>query len=247
MAVTRLYAARLEGDPVRLDRAEAEHARKSLRLAVGDSVELFDGGGGLARGTIASTGPETTVAIAERLTIPPLRPAVEIASAVPKGGRADTLIEKLAELGVACWRPIITQRSVVDPRPGKRERFERVALAAAKQCGRAHRMAIEPPIALEKLIEQADHPVKIMADPIEPPVQNLHASNGGAFEPSTITDASRVLVLIGPEGGWTDDERRFCGEAGFVPWRYGPHVMRIETAALAAAAVLLQHATEQPT
>ncbi len=243
----RLYAETLDGEQVRLARDEADHARKSLRLGAGDVVELFDGCGGLARGTVVSTGPEMVVQVIEWLSTRPLQPVVEIASAVPKGNRADTLVEKLAELGVACWRPLMTERSVVDPRPGKLERFERIALAAAKQCGRAHRMWIEPPMALDKLIAQADHEHKAIADLAPSPVQNLHEANEPPFSPPTIKEESRRLVLIGPEGGWTDAERAQCERTGYVTWRFGPHVMRIETAAIAAAAILLQHATEQPT
>jgi len=252
MALRRFYLSDLDEPTVQLGEDEARHARKSLRLAEGDRVELFDGGGTVARGTIERLAREMTVRIDERRHDPPPRPRLDLAVAVPKGARADELVESLVQLGADRLVLMRTDRSVVDPRRGKLERLERIAIEAAKQCGRSHLMAVEPTADFDRVIAEADHEVRLMADlPDETandaadssrPVQNLHPASAQWEWITRLKSASSLLVLVGPEGGWTGRERETAQKAGFEPWRLGPYVMRIETAAAAAAAIV-RHAT----
>ena len=95
-------------------------------------------------------------------------------------------------------------------------------------------MRIDPPRELASVIAEAEAEAKLLADaPTDPPLEP-------ATDPPTpkLSEARSVCVLIGPEGGWTDAERASALEAGFTPWRFGPHVCRVEVAALAAAAIL---------
>ena len=242
MARHRFHVDELSTDRVEITGEEADHARRVLRLAPGDAVELLDGRGGVAAGEVVEVGRTFRIDIDDRRQAPRLKPLVDVAAAIPKGDRAATLIEKASELSADRVIPLITERSVVDPGKGKRKRFERIAAESAKQCGRAWTMAVDAPVALPELLAQADHDVKLIADVPRAgeDMQQLQAEAARSDSVSRPYDAQTetVLVLIGPEGGWTEAERAQPREAGFATWRLGPAVMRIETAALAALAIL---------
>lgn len=231
MAHRRFYCPDLSASHLSLDNEQADHARRSLRLTAGDSVELFDGAGGVAEGRVAEVKKHVTIQILDRRQVDPLRPVIDLAVALPKGARADVLIEKASELGADRVIPLVTERSVVQPRDSKMRRFDRLCIESAKQCGRGHLMRIDEPISLADVLKTADHDLRLIAD--------------AALAGETVQDmpnypgqAGRVVVLIGPEGGWSDPERQAARAAGFIAWRLGPLVMRIETAALAALAIL---------
>lgn len=232
MTVRRFYCANIDQASVELNAADAAHARRVLRLSVGQTVELFDGCGATATATIVDMGKRLVVEPTERRFVERPKPVIDVAAAVPKGARADVLVEKLSELGADRLIPLLTDRTVVEPRQGKIDRFGRMAIESAKQCGRAWLMAIDEPTAFGDVLGAADHDVKLMAD-----VQELQV---GGSAGAMLKHAARVLVLIGPEGGWTDAERRAAQDAGCVSWRLGPHVLRVETAAIAAVACLRQ-------
>jgi 16S rRNA (uracil1498-N3)-methyltransferase len=233
MSDRRFHHANLDAAQVELDAEQAAHARRSLRLQVGDDVELFDGQGGAAAGRIVQCDRGVRIAIESRRRIARPVPWIDLATAVPKGARADVLVEKASELGADRLTPLICQRSVVEPGENKLERFSRLAIESAKQCGRSHFMAIQPPTPLRAFLAQADHDRRLIADeaagrdPGET-VQNLLGDLGGV---------ARLAILVGPEGGWSESERIEAKQAGFQPVRLGPNILRVETAALAAVAI----------
>lgn len=240
MAVRRFHLDGLEAGLIELSGDQAEHARRVLRLTAGDVIQLFDGQGRLADGTVMHIGRTMTVQVGEVRACERRRPWIDVAAAVPKGARADTLIEKLSELDADRLQPLVTERSVVDPGGGKLQRFERIALESSKQCGRLWVMQIAAPAPIEKVLGRSDHDVKLLADAPGP-------EGGAGLEvvigyPPRMAGASRVLVCIGPEGGWTTRERQLAREAGCVAWHFAPNVLRIETAAAAAVAILRQQA-----
>lgn len=236
MSARRFYHPDLHAQVIELDDAQAQHARKVLRLSVGDTVSLFDGSGGAATGRISRCDKRVEVTITERRTAPWLKPTIELAVCIPKGDRAGFLVEKASELGADTLIPLLATRSVVDPGEGKIERFARMATESAKQCGRPWVMQVAEPIDFAKLIASAEHDVKLIADvPESSGVPGVHSEQ---IMPGQFAEAGRLIVLIGPEGGWTDEERKAAFSSGFRPVRLGPHVMRIETAALAALAIL---------
>ncbi len=225
----------LQGEVVRLSGDEAKHALRVKRVGVGDPVELLDGAGFVGSGAVERAsvpgggGAWLDVRVASARTASPVLPRVEVCSATPKGPRAGELIEQLSQVGAACWRPLDTERGVVDPGDLKLDRLRRVALESAKQCGRAWVMEIGEPIALEAALAAGGAAV-VIAD-----------GAGGAYRGGS--GAATIRLLIGPEGGWSDAERgRIAAAPAAVLAGFGPHVMRIETAAVAAAAIVLHAA-----
>jgi 16S rRNA (uracil1498-N3)-methyltransferase len=218
--------------PVRLDQAQAHHLRDVLRLKAGDEIEAFDDAGNIASAII-----ERCDELEVYLQIGDLRarqPAAEIviASAVPKGDRADWMIEKLSELGVSRFIPLITARSVVVPAgQNKRQRWIRIATESAKQSRRAGVMKIE---------EATDFRDAIAAKPPAGTTRFYLSTEPGT---SPILDIRQSTIdnrhfFIGPEGGWTDGEIEQFRAAGLTGLRLTGTILRVETAAIAAAALV---------
>ncbi len=220
------------------DKEEARHAIKVLRLHEGDDVELLNGQGSVAQGKITQIKPKLLIKVTEVTQVEPLSPHLTLATAIPKGGRAGDMVNQLSQLGVDCLIPLQTQRGVVKPRENKLQRFERIAQESAKQCGRAHLMHLAKPQTLAQLADQPfdEKRIGLPTAPTPAPGSDPGFPNntlGHASSPAPAT----VLVVIGPEGGFTDEEIQVATEAGFIPWRFAPHILRIETAAVAAAAI----------
>jgi 16S rRNA (uracil1498-N3)-methyltransferase len=116
----------------------------------------------------------------------------------------------------------------VDPRPGKLQRLERQVIEHARQCRRAHLLEVAAAASLADVLARPSD-LLLLADPHDRAQQAIDQRLG---------DAAVVRVLIGPEGGFDDDEREAALAAGALPWSLGPHVLRIETAAAAAVAIL---------
>lgn len=231
MAEPRIRVASLSSDVVCLAGEEAHHALRVRRLRAGDRVVLFDGVGGEARAQITRADADRLEAnILSRTTTVAPRRSLTLAVAMPKGPRADWLVEKAAELGVRTLIPLICHRSVVRPATGKLARWRRICTSAAKQCGAALEMTIEPPAGFATILQRAREHDRVLfghPDPEAPTVARLFAPHPNAC----------WLALIGPEGGWTNDELGQLGAAGATPARLASTTLRIETAAIAVAAL----------
>lgn len=219
------------GAEVELTGDEASHALRVRRLAAGDRMELMDGRGCSAVARIVRTRKQRSgwvlaASIESVRELPKLVPAVAVVTAVPKGPRLEGMIEGLSQCGAASWRGLVCERSVVDPRAGKIERVERVAMESAKQCGRGHVMEIGPTV--EGLASVAERgPAVVMADPSGEP---LRRADG---------EAGAVTLLVGPEGGWSERELELGLRQGWAVRSVGPLIMRIETAAIVGCGVLM--------
>ena len=225
--------------PAELSAAEAHHAMHVLRLAAGAEVELFDGRGRRAAARIASArhghvSVEPAGAVQSR---PRPGPPVHLAFAVPKGKRMDWLLEKATELGAASLRPVVFERSVAGEElsAAKRQRWQTHCIAAAKQCGLDFLPELLEPVELAQLAQaHAGGPAEALAL-----VGDLAESALGLPRALASWRADQpVLIVVGPEGGLTGQERQTLAAAAFVPVRLGQTVLRIETAALALLAAV---------
>lgn len=227
------------GRNLELDEPESRHALRVLRLVPGDRVEVTDGMGGMGQGTLIAAGRQQAVVHIDRAwQVPPPPLSLDLAVALPKGGRVEDLVDQLSQLGAARLIPLRTHRTVVDPRPAKLQRLQRRAVEAAKQCGRAYMLVVEPTQTLPQVLTRP-HSLRLLADPAAAP-SDRYGSPGTRAPLHGVTTGAvcSAVVLIGPEGGWTDEERQAALAAGCTPCRLGPYVMRIETAAAAAAAII---------
>ena len=211
-----------------LDENETYHLRKVLRGRVGDPVELLDGQGGLARATIEQFDGRIAICRVQHVDrqAPP-SPRVTVATAIPKGPTGEAMADQLSQLGVDRLIPLKTERSVVHPRPQKLGRFEKAAITAAKQSGRRFLMQLEAVTDLSEVVQR------------EADLKLALSAGQRASEPdrSRLRGAANVMLLIGPEGGWSEAELDQLEAAGCERWTIGPHVLRIETAAVAAASI----------
>jgi 16S rRNA (uracil1498-N3)-methyltransferase len=213
--------------------ADAHHLAVVRRFAPGDAVTLFNGDGHDYPATVVSAGKKSVVlsvaagvAADRELPFP-----LVVAAALPKADRADFLVEKLTELGVSEFVPLVTARSVVLAKGAKVEKLERAVIEASKQCGRNRLMRVRPPTAWADLLASPDlPPVRVVLHP--PP------DGERSVALSRLSGSAGVAVAVGPEGGFTPDELAAADAAGWGRAALGPRVLRVETAAVAAAAIL---------
>ncbi len=206
---------------------EAHHLSAVRRFAPGDEVVLFNGDGHDYPAHVLSVGKRTVVlsVLAPVVVDRELPFPLVVGSALPKGDRADFLIEKLTELGVTRFVPLLTARAVVQPKPAVVEKFARAVIEASKQCGRNRLMTIDPPQKWSDFVTRTDLPASRVVLHTGPGLGRLVVSAG-------------YVVAVGPEGGFSPEEMQAAVVAGWVAASLGPRVLRVETAALAAAARL---------
>ncbi len=200
---------------------EAHHLHAVRRIEVGAHVTLFNGDGREYPAEVLGVGKKSVSlvigvpVVVDRERTPPLW----VASALPKGDRLDFLIEKLTELGVARFVPLVTERSIVRPKADAVEKYQRMVIEASKQCGRNVLMTIDPPTAWSAFASRPDLPSRKLI---------LHPSGGAEWTKAAVA----TVIAVGPEGGFTDSE---AAAPGWESVRLGPTILRIETAAIAAA------------
>jgi len=215
-----------------LSDAESHHARVVMRLQPGDVVEVFDPEGRSAEAAILATDPRVEVDVQTIRYAAERRLHLTVASAIPKGARADWLVEKLSEIGVECLVPLQTARSVVHPEgASKTQRWERLAAEATKQSRRTGSLEISPLSSLKDLLGRP-----------RPATWHLSTVPGSlplAVAVAQLADAHGLLLLIGPEGGWSEEEELLLRGAGSVAVALTESILRVETAGLVAAGALL--------
>ncbi|MEO7786919.1 MAG: 16S rRNA (uracil(1498)-N(3))-methyltransferase [Sphingomicrobium sp.] len=214
-----------EGGTVELDSGQANYLGNVMRLRQGAELLLFDGSSGEWRARVAEQGKRRMVLRVERLTRPvEAVPDLWLAFAPVKRGPVEYLVEKATELGVARLLPVVTKRTVVERL--KQERLAAIAIEAAEQCGRTLLPKIAEPVALDALLADRD------------PARTLYfADETGGDAIGTAFAPGPAMILIGPEGGFTPDERNLIrAEPNVRAVSLGPRILRAETAALAAVA-----------
>jgi len=236
----RFFAEDLTADRVALSVGEAHHAAHVMRLGVGDAVELFDGRGAAADGTIvqARHGKVAVRIVGRRRPVVRPGPVIHLAFAVPKGRRLDWLLEKAAELAVGSLTPVDFEHSVVDLgglAGAKRERWIGHCVSAAKQSGLSWLPELHNPQPLTGFLARFAQAGQVGL------VGSAGADAGSAKEAlvsASTGPAREVCLLVGPESGLTAAELAAARKAGFIPVRLGRATLRIETAAIALVAAV---------
>lgn len=242
MTIHRFFVEKIQsGDMQQIEGPEAHHALKVLRVRENDCVELFDGQGNVALATVVALAKrDFQVAIESRAFEPrDSGGRIHFAVCLPKGDRQRSVVEKLVELGVDSLIPLHSRFTVVEIDRDNSERLERYALESCKQCQRNRMLSIRAPERLANL-----EPVIREFRDAEGMVWILHPGGKDAFrlhlEPRGEQLASQQhLFLVGPEGGFSEEEVERCEQFGAVRLGLGSRILRVETA-VAAAAVLAQ-------
>jgi 16S rRNA (uracil1498-N3)-methyltransferase len=233
-------------DRFTLDSAESHHCLDVLRMRLGDRATVFDGLGNEAEVEIASEAKgRVTLKVLHHSKSPELSCQIVLAQAIPKGKTMEWIIEKATELGAASVVPLLTERTVVrlDSKDAldKQSKWQRVAIEAAKQCGRNWLPEVRTPIAPKAFFEAGEPFDLMLIASLQPDARSikavLHDFLGDSARSGHST-AGRVLVLVGPEGDFTPNEVFLAQSAGCRPITLGSIVLRAETAAMYCLSVL---------
>ena len=218
---------------------EHHYLSRARRLAVGDSVTLLDGQGNRAQALLTQIGPKSsTLQVQEREAVPAPSFQLTMAPALITAERMDQALSKMVELGVACIQPMTTERTIVRLRPeraaARHKRFEALAMAAARQSQNAHPSIVLPPASFAEVLGALPGPgegqlrlIPCLSEPNRPLEEVLPEGS-----------LSSAVVLIGPEGGFSEKEIAMATEARFVPISLGTRILRAETACIAMASIL---------
>ena len=200
---------------------EARHVLKVLRGRDGDVFEIADAERRLFLAELREGGQARVLEALQTQEDGEIK--LTLYQAIPKGGRMDFLVEKAAEIGATRIVPLVTERGIVRPRDGKVERWRRVAEAAARQSLRVGLPEVAEPVDLPGAIWEAGE-------------NGVLLHNSSELEVLECVISSPAALFIGPEGGWSEEELRLAGEAGFAPAQLGPYRLRSETAGMVAVA-----------
>jgi 16S rRNA (uracil1498-N3)-methyltransferase len=226
-------------DRLALDPGEAHHAIDVLRLKKGDRATVFNGEGSEAMVEIEEAkGGRVSFRTLQQSKSAPLACAITLGQAVPKGKNMDLIVEKAVELGAGAIAPLLSERTVVkaeaEDAVRKREKWQRVAIEAAKQCGQNWLPEIAKPRTPKEFFADNERFDLMLIASLQPgalPIKSVLAEYGP-------TRPKRVLILVGPEGDFTPAEISLAKSHGCRPITLGPIILRTETAAIYCLSVL---------
>ncbi len=236
MRLTRVHvdAGLRAGGELELPETSAAHLTRVLRLQVGDSCVVFDGRGHEASAQIVAIDKRGARVQVGEVRTPanesPLR--ITLLQGVARGEKMDLILQKGAELGVTAFVPVFSDRSEVKlegARATKRlEHWRGVVISACEQSGRAWVPEVQPPVALASALATLAPATRLLLDP----VASMNCRTAIA------ADQRDIVLAVGPEGGWSPQDRSLLEAQGFLGVRLGPRVLRTETAGLAAIAAM---------
>ena len=219
----------------RLDADEARHLSHVLRLGTGDEIAVFDGAGREFRGRIEHLARDGAAVqlLEEHQPAPEPSVRVTLAQAALKGEKMDDVVRDATMMGVAAIEPIVTAHTASHLRPGHApDRWRRIAVASAKQCRRAVVPRVGDGTAFAEWVGRDQAPLKLIL--VEPsasveghPASTLH----GARPPA-------ATILVGPEGGWSENELASAVSAGYLPLTLGRRTLRADAVPVVAISVL---------
>ena len=222
------------GEVLPIDGSDAHKIVNVLRLRDGDVIEIVDSRGAIFAATLESKEGAPYVRLGEPSVAPAPAVAIDVAQGIPKGQKMDFVVEKLGELGVRALLPLRSERTIVtDVGPAKLERWRRLARTAAQQSGRADLLTVTDPLPFARLCLQFSE-----YDTVVFPWEVAQPQPLRVVLPAIVRDARSILVVIGPEGGFTHAEAESAHAAGAHLVSLGSRILRTETAALAVVASL---------
>ncbi len=220
-----LESAEWKGSDLQLSADEGRHLCKVLRAGVGDEVFVFDGAGRTAVTRINALNPVVLEIIKEELQECSGSGGITLIQSLPKGKRMDLIVEKATELGVSTIVPVVTERVIAIPKADRVERWRRIVVSAAKQCGSCRMPRVLDIMSYEKALEDCG-PFDLLL------VGSLNADAKLLREVLRDSKAESIAVIIGPEGDLTADEIDLAVKSGALQVSFGELVLRVETAAL---------------
>ena len=258
MQVHRFFASPevIDNGTIRLTAEESHHLARVLRLREGERVSAFDGLGNEWECEIAAIHKsECRLSILKKLETvveSPLR--LTLAQALVKGEKFDLVVQKATELGVSRILPVITEHCEIrisDERSEQRlQRWQRISLGAIKQSGRRRLVEIDQPVRFQQFCRGLQgEPALIFSEKAGSEKAGSEKSgseksgsekSGRGLPPLAVQD-SGLTVVIGPEGGWSDDEIDLATSSGLIPVHLGPRILRTETAAITAVTLAQYH------
>ncbi|MFK7911379.1 MAG: 16S rRNA (uracil(1498)-N(3))-methyltransferase [Akkermansiaceae bacterium] len=214
---------------------EAHHATRVMRVNEGEKVELFDGEGQSAICTVTQATRQSVECKVESTNSQPRdKHPITLCQAIPKGGNMELIVQKAVELGVSEILPLITAHTVARPEAlsKKREKWQRIALEACKQCGQNHLPNILTPATFSEWIKTDSTADTKLIAALDPQAQHLKK----LLEEKPITGS--VDLLVGPEGDFSPSEYSLAYGVGYTPISFGDIVLRVETATLYGLSIL---------
>jgi 16S rRNA (uracil1498-N3)-methyltransferase len=224
-------------DRLALDAGETHHATQVLRMKVGDRATVFNGQG--VEATVEFSAVSKDAVSLRKIQVSktaPLACEITLGQAVPKGKNMDLIVEKATELGAAVIAPLLSERTVVRADEGealtKRDKWQRVAIEAAKQCGQNWLPRVEKPMTPKDCFAQGQKFDLMLIASLQPGTKSIKQALAEVKAPR------KVLVLVGPEGDFTPAEINLARNHGCQPISLGPIILRTETAAIYCVSVL---------
>jgi 16S rRNA (uracil1498-N3)-methyltransferase len=226
--------AHRSGEVLAIHGSDAHKIVNVLRLHDGDVIEVVDSHGTIFAATLESKSGALHARLGEPREAQQARVAIDVAQGIPKGQKMDFVVEKLGELGVRKLLPLQSERTIVaDVGAAKLERWRRLARSAAQQSGRVDVLDVTDPLPFAQLCLQFSE-----YDAVVFPWEVAEPQALRDVLPAVVRDAARILVVIGPEGGFSHAEAESAHAAGAHLVSLGPRILRTETAALAVVAIL---------
>lgn len=237
--MARFYVPRpkIEEGLLKIEGEEVRHIRKVLRLRTGDEIVVFDGSAGEYRGTIVEESPSAVVIKVRDILSSATESGLEVtlAQSLLKGEKMDYLIQKATELGVQKILPFLSSRSIPlldrSKRIGRQRRWEKIAIGAAKQCGR---------VVVPKIGAIQEYSEMIGSASPDSLLFILWEREGAELKDvfKRFQGKKRIFFVVGPEGGMTGQEVEEAKGKGFIPVTLGRRILRSETASLCLLSIL---------
>jgi len=234
LARRRFFVDRIDGDRAELTGDDARHLARVLRAEPGQRYELSDNQRAYLAEITNVSAQRVVFRIVETLAPEPLPPEITLFAALIKFDRFEWLIEKATELGVARIVPFDAERTeqgLARAAAKRVERWRKIARESSQQARRVRMPEIALPVTFDAAVSDSST------------LRYFLEEQPGADPLLSVLPATRetVAILTGPEGGWTERERALAAQAGWKPVSLGPNILRAETAAMAALAILLSH------